>query len=96
MNKEVAYTVLVENVPRDERSSPALYRYFDYLFPGKVSVRDSMPHCLDASVSRCVPRAVPTVEVTAVKVTRALGLNGLETRWCHCAGDVTTWRFSPL
>lgn len=36
MNAEVAYAVMVENIPEDKRSSPALYGYFDHLFPGKV------------------------------------------------------------
>lgn len=36
MNREVAYAAVVENIPVDKRSSPALYGYFDNLFPGKV------------------------------------------------------------
>lgn len=37
MDKEVAYTAMVEYIPTDKRSSPALYEYFDNLFPGKVT-----------------------------------------------------------
>lgn len=42
MNREVGYSAIVENIPVDKRSSPALYGYFDNLFPGKVrgSVND--------------------------------------------------------
>ncbi|CAN0489443.1 unnamed protein product, partial [Scytosiphon promiscuus] len=36
MNKEVAFATMVENIPKERRSSPALYGYFDNLFPGKV------------------------------------------------------------
>lgn len=36
MNKEVAFATMVENIPQERRSSPALYGYFDNLFPGKV------------------------------------------------------------
>lgn len=36
MNKEVAFSTMVENIPDTARSSPALYGYFDKLFPGKV------------------------------------------------------------
>lgn len=36
MDREVSYAALVENIPEDKRSSPALYGYFDQLFPGKV------------------------------------------------------------
>lgn len=39
MNKEVAYSTMVENIPQDKRSSPALYGYFDNLFPGKVQYK---------------------------------------------------------
>ncbi|CAM9695964.1 unnamed protein product, partial [Sphacelaria rigidula] len=45
MNKEVAYSAVVENIPVDKRSSPALYGYFDNLFPGKVSYASL---CMDA------------------------------------------------
>lgn len=42
MNKEVAYSTMVENIPTDKRSSPALYGYFDNLFPGKVFKKKKM------------------------------------------------------
>lgn len=42
MNAEVAYAVMVENIPEDKRSSPALYGYFDHLFPGKVGDADHL------------------------------------------------------
>lgn len=38
MNKEVAFSTMVENIPDTARSSPALYGYFDKLFPGKVGL----------------------------------------------------------
>lgn len=38
MNKEVAFSTMVENIPEDKCSSPALYGYFDNLFPGKVRI----------------------------------------------------------
>ena len=41
MNKEVAYSTMVENIPQEKRSSPALYGYFDNLFPGKVNSSSS-------------------------------------------------------
>eukprot|EP00904_Undaria_pinnatifida_P004555 jgi/Undpi1/140/HiC_scaffold_1.g00139.m1 len=45
MNKEVAFSTMVENIPDTARSSPALYGYFDKLFPGKVSYASL---CMDA------------------------------------------------
>ncbi|CAN0287028.1 unnamed protein product [Ectocarpus sp. 12 AP-2014] len=47
MNKEVAFSTMVENIPEDKRSSPALYGYFDNLFPGKVSYASLCMHSSD-------------------------------------------------
>lgn len=47
MNKEVAYSTMVENIPKEKRSSPALYGYFDNLFPGKVSYASLCMHSGD-------------------------------------------------
>ncbi|CBJ31516.1 early-response-to-dehydration protein [Ectocarpus siliculosus] len=47
MNKEVAFSTMVENIPEDKRSSPALYGYFDHLFPGKVSYASLCMHSSD-------------------------------------------------
>lgn len=42
MELEVAYAAMVENIPPGWQSSPALYKYFDKLFSGKVK----LPHGL--------------------------------------------------
>ncbi|CAM9780654.1 unnamed protein product [Ascophyllum nodosum] len=47
MDPEVSYAVLVENIPDAQRSSPALYGYFDALFPGKVSYASLCMHADD-------------------------------------------------
>ncbi|CAN0322366.1 unnamed protein product [Pylaiella littoralis] len=47
MDKEVAFSAMIENIPQDKRSSPALYGYFDNLFPGKVSYASLCMHSGD-------------------------------------------------
>ncbi|CAM9836918.1 unnamed protein product, partial [Scytosiphon promiscuus] len=101
MNKEVAFATMVENIPKERRSSPALYGYFDNLFPGKVSYASLCMHSGDLETTlgekqealekiehAVAQKHIAKEDMTKVGGTACCGGEKVPTEQ-HCQGELT-------